>query len=478
MKEQTRYLIFAAVVLFAVTWTVSMNYGRIRYAGDYILSLSAGITQSILPSKGVFIIVRPEKLLSYEKPFSALSDEMFHSGPFLFYKPKNEIKVRDAAALLIKYTDIFTVQEMDTLLRKINGINGNTISEGKIILIPEKLPALIEDARNHKKPDIVFTKGIYLSGSSAGSRRFFEKIPNLESLGINCVVFDIKDVGGIVNHNSSIADVKRYNTDKNMTIGNVKKLIRELKKNKIYSIARISVFHDQLLAKTDKSLAIKSKRTGGTWTPGGREIWCDPTNKKVQDYNIKLAVELAELGVNEIQFDYIRFPTTGDFSDAVFAYDFGKVSREETIANFLKRARKEISLKNTNLSIDIFGVVAWGKEVDIKSTGQRISLLAEHCDVISPMLYPSHFNDDFDGRANPGDHPYYFIKEGCSKVLSMSGGKVKVRPWLQAFTLRVSNYNAKYIRDQIKGSDDSNAFGYLFWNASNNYDVVYKALEK
>jgi hypothetical protein len=150
---------------------------------------------------------------------------------------------------------------------------------------------------------------------------------------------------------------------------------------------------------------------------------------------------------------------------------------EKVISQFLSRAYAELSRRNTNLSIDIFGVVAWGKETDIRSTGQRIELLAASCDVISPMLYPSHFSDNFDGYENPGDNPYYFIRTGCERVGALARGR-PVRPWLQAFRWRTSSYDENYILEQMRAADDAGAKGYLFWNASNNYEVVQAALGK
>jgi hypothetical protein len=166
MNEQKRYLIFAAVVLFAAVWTVSVNYYRIRYAGDYVSSFFTGVADSVFSfkNKGKFTTVDPEKFLSYENPFALLPDEMYSSGPFLFYKPKKDIKTRDAAVMLIRYSDIYTIPEMESQLKKLNGISNGLIPSGRTILVPDKLPALVEDTRNHKKPEIIFTKGIYLSG--------------------------------------------------------------------------------------------------------------------------------------------------------------------------------------------------------------------------------------------------------------------------------------------------------------------------
>ena len=144
----------------------------------------------------------------------------------------------------------------------------------------------------------------------------------------------------------------------------------------------------------------------------------------------------------------------------------------------MKSLQKEISSRNCKLSIDIFGVVAWGKNIDIKKTGQRIELLYKYCDIISPMLYPSHFDDNFINEADPQTNPYYFIFQGVKKVINLSKNRVIVRPWLQAFKWRVRNYNTDYILKQIKAANDSGGYGYLFWNASNRYGLVFETLKR
>ena len=147
------------------------------------------------------------------------------------------------------------------------------------------------------------------------------------------------------------------------------------------------------------------------------------------------------------------------------------MKRDDAIPLFLKRVRGELLKRNVNLSIDIFGAVAWADQKDIDRTGQCIAKLAPYADAISPMLYPSHFSDNFAGFARPGDNPYYFISKGVDLVKKQAPGAV-IRPWLQAFAWRISAYNEKYIIDLVKGSDASGGYGYLFWNASSNYDKV------
>lgn len=409
-------------------------------------------------------------------PYKNLPAEFTHSGSLLFYKPTRNMHINDLAEKSIKYTQFYKLYNLKKSIKEINNISSNTIEANKSIYIPYSLPSYIENLKKHKKTKLKFTKGLYYTGNSIGNANTLKKIINYKNYGINSIVFDIKDITGIITYKSDLKIVNKLNTHKKRSIDNIYKLIRILKQNNIYSIARIAVFHDHLLAKIKPEWTIQSIKTGKSWSLGQKEIWCDPTNKYVQQYNIDIAIEIAKLGVDEIQFDYIRFPTAGNFSDAKFANHYGKMPKEQTISNFLQRAQQQLAKYKTNISIDIFGIVAWSYERDIKKIGQRIEYLAQYSDIISPMLYPSHFNDNFEGHANPGDSPYYFIFNGTKKVQQKSGTTF-VRPWLQAFGWRVTNYNANYIIKQIKACYDVNAEGYLFWNASNNYDTVIEALK-
>ena len=477
MNEQFKLFILTTLTFLAFLFAVSSNYYRIIYAKDVIHGTILNLYRQCLPSNNSFTIIRPDRLQNYRRTYETLPVDFIHAGPFLIYTAGKNEKTRHIATRIIEYTGYYRVRTLERDIMRVNGLNAGTVHAHGSVIIPRSLPPLMPDSRNRQKPELVYTRGLYLTGSSVGSPGFLKKIHRYAGTGINTIVFDAKDITGIVNYHSSVPYAVKYNTHRKRTIDNLPRLIRELKRHNIYVIARIAVFRDHLLVKGSPSLAIMSKTRGGIWNAGSRELWCDPTSRHVQDYNIQLAVELAEKGVDEIQFDYIRFPTTGKISDARYRYDFGKMSREEVIAHFLERANREISGKNVNLSIDIYGVVAWGKKVDISKTGQQIERLAQHCDVISPMLYPSHFNDSFDGYDNPADHPYHFISEGIRKVISLSGNRARVRPWLQAFKLRVSNYSPEYILSQVRASDDSGGHGYLFWNASNRYDTVLDAME-
>jgi len=471
MPDKLKYFFSAGISVIIAIFIFSASYKYLVYINDYIKSFVIR-TFNLYGSLDKNISIISSNYKVYKKTFSDVPDEIFHFANILFYKGNKNIELNELASSLIELTDHYRLSSLRNSLLSKNKINKNIINAGELILIEKPLPPFIIDNNKNRAKSIVFTKGLYFTGDRAGHSAFLSKLPELRALGINAIVFDIKDITGIVHNRSKVKEVVEHNFSQKGGIDNLGKLIRECRANGMYTIARIAVFHDHLLWASDPSSRIKSKSTGKEWNPKSHELWCDPTNKKVQDYNIALAVEIAEAGVDEIQFDYIRFPTTGDKRDADFAYSYGKMERYEVIANFLQKAREQISKTGAFVSIDIFGVVAWGKYADINSTGQRIELLAKHCDVISPMLYPSHFNDGFDGFKKPGDNPYHFIFVGCKKVKELAGDKVIIRPWLQAFRWNISVYNTAYINEQIRASNDSGAYGYLFWNASNRYGEV------
>ena len=477
MSRGLKYFTLAGVTLITAIFIIAASFNSMVYINDCIKSVFIRTFNLYeAPGSGATVI-NGSSYKKYIKTYNNLPEGMFHFANMLFYRGNKNTGLGELSSAAIGLTDYYKLYSMKQEILSRNRINQNIINSGELIFIEKSLPPFIIDSRTGKTGNIKSTKGLYFSGDTAGGESFISKLPKLKAVGINTIVFDVKDVTGIVHTKSRVKEVRNFNLSREGAIDNLPMLIRECRKNGIYIIARIAVFHDQLLWSSDSSSRIKSKSTGKEWNPGSHEKWCDPSNKKVQDYNISLAVELAEAGVDEVQFDYIRFPTLGDQGDIDFSYSEGKMERIEIISRFLKKAHEEIKKAGAFLSIDIFGVVAWGKDIDINTTGQQIALLARHCDVISPMLYPSHFSDDFDGFKNPGDQPYYFILEGCRKVIELSGGKVIVRPWLQAFGWKVSNFNAEYIKKQVRGSEDSGAHGYLFWNASNKYSEVFQSME-
>jgi hypothetical protein len=182
--------------------------------------------------------------------------------------------------------------------------------------------------------------------------------------------------------------------------------------------------------------------------------------------------------VDEIQFDYVRFPAEGDQKDATFYFQSEHPTwhRSDVITDFLKHAYAELHPKGVLLSLDVFGVMAWQRPVDLSHTGQDIVQMAKYCDVLSPMIYPSHFFG-MDGYDRPGDAPEHFIGQSMDRFkLITKDSDVVIRPWLQAFHWRTKTYSQEYIETQVRVAKDKGGVGFLFWNAGNAYAKPYAAM--
>ncbi|MCX5749545.1 MAG: polysaccharide deacetylase family protein [Candidatus Saganbacteria bacterium] len=317
-------------------------------------------------------------------------------------------------------------------------------------------------------------KGVYYTFHSAGiENRLDELIENYKKTGLNTVVIDLKDIEGVIGTPVEVPLAKKIGALDRIFIKDFKQVLKKMHDNGIRVSVRIAVFKDRLLAKKRPDLALKSK-TGNVWTENDGVNWVDPFSEEVRKYNIDLAEAAAKMGADEVQFDYIRFPEKGSVSNIAVPRDKEKYYAVE---RFLKEAYERLEPYNVSIAIDIFGVMAWLKDMDISITGQRIGEMAKYVFVVSPMLYPSHFDRGFDGYQNPVDEPYLFIKRGCEKSLKLiEGADAKLVPWIQGFDWRVKNFSENYVLMQKKALDDLKIRSFLVWNAGNKYSITYSAL--
>ncbi|HSZ62068.1 MAG TPA: putative glycoside hydrolase [Terriglobales bacterium] len=394
------------------------------------------------------------------------------------YQAQRGDSIPSVARKYLKRTKYLTSAELAEAIRDANhNRQGVFLKSGEQIIIPGILEAPIVE-KSVPVASNFEVRAIYLTGVMAGSEHGERIIRHWREVGGNAVVFDIKDSDGIVN----IAFDHPLATGQRHYISDLPKLIHFLHSENMHAIARIAIFRDEHLVTTHPELAVKSRRTGEPWRENGKLVWTDPSNPKVQDYDIALAKFVAQSGVDEVQFDYVRFPAEGDQKDAVFNYQTGhpdhptKMQRSEVIANFLDRAYTQIHPTGVLLSLDVFGVMAWQRPVDLSHTGQDIVAMAKHCDVLSPMIYPSHFFG-MDGIAHPGDAPEHFIGESMDRfILITKDSGVVIRPWLQAFAWRTKTYSPKYVEVQIEVAKQKGGIGFLFWNANNDYSKPYTAM--
>src|ERR1017187_5341257 len=372
------------------------------------------------------------------------------------YTAKRGDTIPALAHQYLKNTSYLTSSELADAIRRVNGKDngnrsGNILKAGEQITIPGILPAPIAEHTVPVAKDFE-VRAIYLTGVMAASDHGLRIIRQRREVGGNAIVFDIKDSEGGVNIRFEHPLLGKHQ----VYIHDVPKFVHFLHSENMHAIARIAIFRDERMVVEHPELAVKSKRTGQPWRENGKLVWTDPSQPKVQEFDIALAKFVTQSGADEIQFDYVRFPAEGDQKDASFVFqaETPKWQRTDVITDFLKKAYAEIHPTGALFSLDVFGVMAWQRQVDLSHTGQDIVGMAKYCDVLSPMIYPSHFFG-MDNIAHPGDEPAHFIGESMDRFeLITKGSGVVIRPWLQAFHWRTKTYSPEYIKVQVETAKD------------------------
>ena len=245
------------------------------------------------------------------------------------------------------------------------------------------------------------------------------------------------------------------------------KQVNRLKSNNIHTIAKLDVFADHSLVATLPNLGVMKKSSDLPWSDANGLHWSNPTDTRVWDYNIALAKELACIGFDEIQFDYVRFPSDGDLSQIRYPNALPGFSKSDCIASFLEKAYIQLKPLGVTLSADIFGLTAW-KTNDF-GVGQILEKMAPHLDVICPMFYPSHFPAGFLGKQTPGEFPEMIMQASMRSMMRRTDKPI--RPWVQGFW-----YNPMEISAQIDGIEKAMGGSWSIWSPTGRYGVSYKAL--
>lgn len=305
----------------------------------------------------------------------------------------------------------------------------------------------------------------------------------IESTELNAVVIDIKGDFGRLAYKSEVPLAETIGANVEPTIRDITALLADLQGRGIYSIARIVVFKDDVLGrnggKAGLDVAVKNASSGGPWIDGENLVWVDPYRTEVWDYNTALAVEAANLGFDEIQFDYIRFPTDPSPGSSVNAALFAKPSTEalrvEAIEGFLARARTALKTTGAKLSVDVFGYTCWRD--DDMGIGQKIETIAKYVDFLAPMVYPSTYSDGLPMTPNYMDapaYPYEIVFYSVERAVDrLKGTATKVRPWLQYFDdypwESGREYNAAEIAAQKRAGAEAGGVGFMLWDPTNRF---------
>ncbi len=334
-------------------------------------------------------------------------------------------------------------------------------------------------AANHSSPrnySSEAVKGLYISSWKIGDQNVLKHFIDLANrTEINTYVIDVKEDDGYVSYPSKVAQVKKLKTC-------VKKYdpiytLNQFHKNNIRVIGRIVCFKDPVLPIKRPDLALKDKK-GQIWRDNDGIAWLNPYNKASWRYLVNIAKEAVKMGFDEIQFDYVRFTTSGNMSTV----DYGKtkMAKYEAINGFLAFARQQ--MPHTIISANVFGIICESPG-DTEGIGQYLELIGKDVDYISPMFYPSHYacgqivnNVEF---PKPDFDPYGIVYNALTKtktrVAPIKNYRANFRPYLQDFTANYlepgnfQTYGHEQVRQQIKAVYDAGYQSWLFWNINNEY---------
>lgn len=341
-------------------------------------------------------------------------------------------------------------------------------------------------------PTPVPVKAVYISSWVAASPTPLKRVMDLiETTEVNAVVLDIKDATGKVSFLTEDPIIKATNSPENR-IKNINEFINNLHAKNIYVIGRISTFQDPYLTKVHPDWALTKKSDGTVWKDRKGLAFLDPANQGARDYLLALANASFEAGFDEINFDYIRYPSDGNIKDINYRLltDANGVTatRADNIESFIKFVNNGIRAKNPSAktSADLFGLTT--TETTDMGIGQVLEKALPHFDYIGPMIYPSHYAKGEYGIANPAAHPYEVIMK------ALAGAKAKIdaihadpnisdevkahvqysqiRPWLQDFEINGVPYTAEMIKSEMKATYDSGLDSWMMWDPTNKYTTA------
>lgn len=318
-------------------------------------------------------------------------------------------------------------------------------------------------------------KAIYMSSWVAGTPSVRARLIKLiDTTELNAVVIDVKDNTGVLSWDGRIRDLDV--------------LIKELHDKNIYIIARIAAFQDPLYVKLHPELAVTNVKTGGVWKDHKGVPWIDTGSRAMWEYLAEIGRESHARGFDELNYDYIRFPTDGDLKSMRFPIsgERGLTDKKGVVTEFYKFLHETFSPAGIPISGDLFGIIATNAN-ETKTLGQDLGVALKYFDYVALMVYPSHFYAGTAGYQNPAAHPGEIIQystlgavkiaeETASSTRNASGTVefssstliAKLRPWYQDFDMGAT-YTAEMVRAQITAGEKYGVDSWMLWDPANKY---------
>lgn len=359
--------------------------------------------------------------------------------------------------------------------------------------VTERAPAVPSKPKVEHQEEPEAVKAIYMSQCAATTERFRDLLIGIaNTTEVNSIIVDIKDYSGTVAFPSETA----IPGGKGCTVSDFRDLVKLLHDHNIYVIGRLTVFQDPLYTSVHPEQAVQRKG-GGVWHDHKGLAFVDVGARPFWDYIVTLAKEAHMLGVDEINFDYIRYPSDGPMAEALYTHTPSGVSKQEQLERFFMYLREHVKVEQDQhtpvMSADIFGMTT--TNFDDLSIGQVLERTLPHFDYVAPMVYPSHYPPKFNGWANPNDHVYGVVKFSMDSAVkravatttsigSLSYERIgtstpavykkpafkptALRTWIQDFDYG-GDYGPQEVRDQIQATYDSGLTSWMVWAPSNYY---------
>jgi hypothetical protein len=430
------------------------------------------VAEPALPARKTFVTWIREHL-----PEGGEVDVEKGEAPRVFHTAQPGESIEKVAGLYLDLTtDIYLLNDFAEAIRKANPRSRYTLKPGTRLAIPHLLaaPYAEGDAARLGWPSSHVLKGVYMRGDTAGGRLYVGILDRMAEHGMNAIVLDTKDTDGWLTYRSKVGVAVEAKATKPAAIRDLARAIRFAHDRGIRVIMRISCFHDELVSKQRLDMSIR-----GNWGGALKIGWFDPSNEAAHQYVIDLAKEGMDAGADEIQLDYVRYPVFGT-KNADFHLKERNLTRVDVIRNFVHEVHKVTQARHVPLSLDVFGVIALGKRVDIDALGQEMSVLATECEALSPMIYPSHYAKGFMGLDEPGAHPELIAvgtRDSLAQVANEPNAAV-IRPWLQDMNYKSPGFGPEYVRQEIKSAERAGSTGWLLWNPGQDYSDAFQVLPR
>lgn len=354
----------------------------------------------------------------------------------------------------------------------------------KVVSKPEIVTP--KEVKHLKTPEPL--KAIYMTQCVASLPSFRDKLAKLiGDTELNAVVIDVKDYSGTVSFETNNPAIDSLG-GAGCKVKDMKDLVESLHEKNIYVIGRVTVFQDPLYVKAHPELAVKRKSDGGIWKDRKGISFIDVGARPFWDYIVSIATASYDLGFDEINFDYIRFPSDGNMEDIYFSQT-GATPKKEMLRQFFEYLDSKLSRTGLVTSADLFGMTT--TNTDDLGIGQFLEYALENFDYVCPMVYPSHYPPKFNGWPDPNKVPYEIVKFSMDKAVARdkslyreistttpSGAPdqylmkrinpLQLRPWLQDNDYPV-HYTAEMVRAQIQATYDSGLTSWMLWDPANTY---------